>query len=246
MQQYTTGELARLCGVSVRCVQYYDKRGILCPSALSEGGRRLYSEDDLAKMRIICFLRDTGISIGGIEALLAEEDPRGAIAALLDAREADILGEMEKGREMLDTVHGIRRKLNDIPHFTVDSLGDIAYTLKGKRHLRCLHMTLLAFGIPLDLLQLGAILLWIFAGIWWPFALWGVLLIPAAIFLTLYYFRRVAYICPVCHKIFKPTLRQAFFARHTPTLRKLTCPHCEHNGFCIEVYRKENEDGTAR
>ena len=47
MSKYTTGELAKLCGVTVRTVQYYDSRGILIPSELSEGGRRLYSEDDL-------------------------------------------------------------------------------------------------------------------------------------------------------------------------------------------------------
>ena len=40
MSQYTTGELAKLCGVTVRTVQYYDTRGILIPAALSEGGRR--------------------------------------------------------------------------------------------------------------------------------------------------------------------------------------------------------------
>lgn len=55
--KYTTGEMAKLCGVSVRTVQYYDKRGILMPDELSEGGRRIYSEDDLHKLRIICFLR---------------------------------------------------------------------------------------------------------------------------------------------------------------------------------------------
>ena len=41
MSKYTTGEIAKLCGVSVRTVQYYDSRNILVPSALSEGGRRL-------------------------------------------------------------------------------------------------------------------------------------------------------------------------------------------------------------
>ena len=45
MSKYTTGEIAKLCGVSVRTVQYYDTRGILAPSELTEGGRRLYSED---------------------------------------------------------------------------------------------------------------------------------------------------------------------------------------------------------
>ena len=29
MQKYTTGEVAKLCGVSVRTVQYYDNRGIV-------------------------------------------------------------------------------------------------------------------------------------------------------------------------------------------------------------------------
>ena len=40
MSKYTTGELARLCGVTVRTVQYYDTRGILIPSALTEGSIR--------------------------------------------------------------------------------------------------------------------------------------------------------------------------------------------------------------
>ena len=53
MSKYTTGELAKLCGVTVRTVQYYDTRGILSPSALSEGGRRLYTDDDVQRLRII-------------------------------------------------------------------------------------------------------------------------------------------------------------------------------------------------
>ena len=51
MPKYTTGEVAKFCGVSVRTVQYYDTRNILVPTELSEGGRRLYSEDDLKKMK---------------------------------------------------------------------------------------------------------------------------------------------------------------------------------------------------
>lgn len=242
MQQYTTGELARLCGVSVRCVQYYDTRGILCPSALSEGGRRLYSEEDLARMRIICFLRDTGISLNGIEALLSEEDPQSAIAALLDKRESEILAEQEKNQRMLSTVQGIRKGMRDVAPFTVDSIGDIAYTLREKKPLRRLHVFLIALGLPISLLQWGAVLLWIFMGIWWPFALWGALLIPSAIALSLYYFGRVSYICPACHKVFRPRIGEALFAKHTPTLRKLTCPHCARHGFCVEIYRKEKSD----
>ena len=57
MSQYTTGQIAKLCGVTVRTVQYYDDRGLLIPSELTEGGRRLYSEEDLKRLQVICFLR---------------------------------------------------------------------------------------------------------------------------------------------------------------------------------------------
>lgn len=61
MSKYTTGELAKLCNVTVRTVQYYDKRGILIPTELSEGGRRLYSESDLQRLKVICFLREVDV-----------------------------------------------------------------------------------------------------------------------------------------------------------------------------------------
>lgn len=54
-RSYTTGDLAKLAGVSVRTVQYYDKRGILSPSDLTEGGRRIYVDSDLEQLRMIFF-----------------------------------------------------------------------------------------------------------------------------------------------------------------------------------------------
>ena len=44
MSNYTTGEIAQKCSVSVRTVQYYDKQGILSPSQMTDANRRLYTE----------------------------------------------------------------------------------------------------------------------------------------------------------------------------------------------------------
>ena len=101
MSKYTTGEIAKLCGVTVRTVQYYDKRGILVPSELSEGGRRLYSEDDVKRMKVICFLRDLGLSIDSIRQLLAEEDPGSVIRLLLDQQETELKEEITEREERL-------------------------------------------------------------------------------------------------------------------------------------------------
>ena len=90
MSKYTTGELAKLCQVTVRTVQYYDTRGILVPSELSEGGRRLYSEDDVKRLKVICFLRELGLSIDSIRQLLSEEDPGSVISLLLDQQEGQL------------------------------------------------------------------------------------------------------------------------------------------------------------
>ena len=86
MAKYTTGEAAKLCGVTVRTVQYYDARDILKPSELSEGGRRLYSEADIRRLRIICFLREAGLSINSISDLLSENDPATSCTAMSPSR----------------------------------------------------------------------------------------------------------------------------------------------------------------
>ena len=36
MSLYTTGEVAKLCDITVRTVQYYDKENIVHPSEISE------------------------------------------------------------------------------------------------------------------------------------------------------------------------------------------------------------------
>lgn len=239
MSKYTTGEIAKLCGVSVRTVQYYDTRGILTPSELSEGGRRLYSENELKRMKIICFLRDAGISINSIGELLSEEDPGNVISVLLEQQEQTLSAEIRERQTKLDMLGGIRRELKNVPNFSVESIGDIAYAMENKKKMKRLHAFLLLTGIPIGILQWGSVILWISTGIWQPFVLYALLIVPYAVWVSGYYFKRVAYICPQCHEIFKPGFRQAFFAKHTPRLRKLTCPCCGHKGFCVEIYRKD-------
>lgn len=236
MSKYTTGEMAKLAGVSVRTVQYYDNRGILSPSELSEGGRRLYTEEDLRRLKVICFLRGVDLPINAIAQLLAEENPENVISILLQQQEEALREELREREEKLQILESLKQELKSVEHFSVESIGDIAYRMEHKKKLRRVHAVMLAVGIPLELIEIATLLLWIFRGIWWPFALGLAIEIVGAVFITRYYFSRVAYICPECHEVFRPKFREAFWANHTPRTRRLSCPHCGHKGFCVETW----------
>ncbi|MBO5006478.1 MAG: MerR family transcriptional regulator [Clostridia bacterium] len=245
MSKYTTGEVAKLCGVSVRTVQYYDDRGILIPTELSEGGRRLYSEEDLKRMRIICFLREAGLPINSISALFAEEKPENIISILLDEQEESLRKEILERQARLVLLDGIKQELKEMEHFSVESIGDIAHIMKQKNKLTKMRWTMLLTGIPVTALQWTSIILWITNGLWWLFVVWACIAVPWGIAVSVYYFEHVAYICPECHEIFKPKIKEAFWAYHTPKMRRLTCPKCGRKGLCVEVYAGKEDKNNG-
>lgn len=242
MSEYTTGEIAKLCGVTVRTVQYYDTRGLLVPSKLSEGGRRLYSEEDLKMMQIICFLRELGLPIDSIYQLLSEPDSSSVILLLLDQQEKELRDKISKDQTKLNKLEELKRGLKDVENISVESIGDIAYIMENKKKLKKVRVVMLGVGLPINIIEIAAIVLWIVKGIWLPFVLWLVMDIVFGVLISRYYYRQVAYICPQCHAVFRPAFKDMFWAKHTPNTRKLTCTSCGHHGFCVEIYGGDMSD----
>ena len=239
MSKYSTGELAKLCGVTVRTVQYYDSRGILIPSALSEGGRRLYSEEDLKRLKIICFLRELDLPIDAISQILKEEHPEKLILLLIEQQEKALLDEIAAKEETLEKLRGLKSGLKSKAGFSFESIGDIAVFMEGRKKLKRMRWTMILSGIPLSALQWFSVIYWITKGVWGPFVLWAAAAAVWGTVVSRYYFHHVKYICPECHKVFRPTLKEAFWANHTPTARKLRCSACGHKGFCVEIWGGE-------
>ncbi|MBR3391198.1 MAG: MerR family transcriptional regulator [Firmicutes bacterium] len=236
MSKYTTGEMAKLCGVTVRTVQYYDTRGILIPSELSEGGRRLYSEDDLKCLKVICFLREMDIPINAISQILQEEHPEKVIELLIEQQESVLSEEISEKKEKLEKLRELKNGLKNKAAYSLESIGDIAVIMEGKKKLKKMRWMMILTGTPITALQWFSIIFWIVTGIWWPFVVWVLAAVPWGIIVSRYYFNHVKYICPECHEVFKPALKEALWANHTPTTRKLTCTRCGHKGFCVEIW----------
>ena len=98
MSQFSTGELAKAAEVSVRTIQYYDQRGILTPSEVTEGGRRIYHDSDLERLQVICFLRDLDFSINQIKKLLQEENREQVLELLV----TDQIESLEKSSKEIE------------------------------------------------------------------------------------------------------------------------------------------------
>ncbi len=236
MSQYSSGEIAKLCGVSVRTVQYYDSRNILVPSALSEGGRRLYSEDDLKKMRIICYLREMGFSLDNIGELFSQEHPENVISLLIAQQEQELRKQMQESQEKLSKLAGLKRGVREAENFSIETLGDIAQKMKNQKKRRRTLLLMLAVGAVMDLIQIAAIVYGVKTGNWWPLVIGLPFVLGLGIYISWYYYTHSDYICPQCHKQFHPKFRAAFFASHTTNTRNLTCPHCGNKSFCVETY----------
>jgi DNA-binding transcriptional MerR regulator len=78
---------ASLVGNAPQNLRLYEARGLVSP-ARSEGGTRLYSEDDLARLRAIGDLLDNGLNLAGIQMVLGLQEENERLQGELDAQVA--------------------------------------------------------------------------------------------------------------------------------------------------------------
>lgn len=76
------GAAAEAAGLSTRTLRYWEQRGLLSPSAHSEGGERRYSSTDVERLRHIRELADLlGADLEEIRIVLAAEDRLASLRA---------------------------------------------------------------------------------------------------------------------------------------------------------------------
>ena len=109
---YCISELARAFGLSRSTLLYYDRVGLLSPSARTHANYRRYSEQDRERLEAICRHRQAGLSLEDIRTLLAAK-PDG-ITEILRAR-LDSLG------DEIRALHAKQRLVADM--LQVEALG---------------------------------------------------------------------------------------------------------------------------
>lgn len=69
-QAWKVGALARVTGLTVRALHYYDEIGLLRPSRRTPAGHRLYDADDVARLYRVSLLRRLGFPLEQIASVL--------------------------------------------------------------------------------------------------------------------------------------------------------------------------------
>jgi DNA-binding transcriptional MerR regulator len=128
-KRYRIGDFARLGGVSIKALRFYDEIGLLRPAALDARTRyRYYDASQLQELSAIRALADLGASLGDIRVVLTRADAGHARRRLLSKLRADALR----------TLSAAHRSLRWIDLELEESGGDIAPTvvLKDRAEIR--------------------------------------------------------------------------------------------------------------
>lgn len=250
MSNYTTGEMAKLCNVSVRTVQFYDQKGVLHPTSESEGGRRIYNEDDLTKLRIICTLKSIGLSLDSIKSVMESELSDKILTLLLDEQTKSLSKEISERQKQLEMISVIKKGIADEASVPANTILDVEHIMikekqsekKNKSgNKKKLTMIYVAVGIASTLGLLFMVWL-IVSRIWWGLVVYISVTI-LSLLLSAFIQKNYEYICPKCNATFKPPLQRAFFSVGNNKVRWMTCPDCGNEDWCV-LHKQTHIEGA--
>ena len=112
----TVHEVSALTGVSIRALQYYDRIGLLRPSARTDAGYRLYAGADLARLQQILLFRELEFPLRQIREILDSPgfDRDRALEQQIDLLEL----KKEHLQALIDHARSIREKGDQSMDFT--------------------------------------------------------------------------------------------------------------------------------
>ncbi|RED64698.1 MerR family transcriptional regulator [Cohnella lupini] len=70
---WKVGELAKLTGLTIRTLRYYDQIRLFSPSGFSDSGHRLYNEADISRLHQILALKELNLTLEEIASVLLGE-----------------------------------------------------------------------------------------------------------------------------------------------------------------------------
>jgi len=101
---YVISVAAELAGVHPQTLRIYERKGLLAPARTSGRSRR-YSDRDIALLRRIQELTNDGVSLAGVQRILALEDDLGAARERIAHLEARLVALQHEAEQRVEAAH---------------------------------------------------------------------------------------------------------------------------------------------
>jgi MerR family transcriptional regulator/heat shock protein HspR len=115
---YVISVAAELSGLHPQTLRAYERMGLITPGRTAGGGRR-YSHRDIERLRSIAELTSAGVGVEGVRRLLDLENQ----VTALQARNAELVAELEATREALGQALATRRVRDRLPALRPPDVG---------------------------------------------------------------------------------------------------------------------------
>jgi DNA-binding transcriptional MerR regulator len=128
--EFTTGDLARATGNTVRTIRFYEEEGLLKPAEVSGGGHRRFGEDDLDRLRLITDLRELGLSLVEIRSILDLRTGCHTAAEFALRFQEVLTAHLDQAQRRLERLRRVKKEL-------IDALSTIQERLASTAEERC-------------------------------------------------------------------------------------------------------------
>jgi DNA-binding transcriptional MerR regulator len=100
MTTYAPAEASEHTGLSLDTLRYYERLGLFGPVRRTSAGRRVYSDNDVAWVRLLVCLRNAGLGISDLQRLMGRLRDRSSgptgVVELLEEHRSRLHGEIAK------------------------------------------------------------------------------------------------------------------------------------------------------
>lgn len=120
-QILTVGKVARLAGVGVETIRFYERENLLPkPARAPSSGYRLYSQDTVQRLAFISRAKELGFTLRETRELLGLRSARSATCESMRARAQDKLDDVRRKIETLQRIEAVLEELADTCPSTAD------------------------------------------------------------------------------------------------------------------------------
>lgn len=132
-RHWKVGDLAKLAGLTVRTLRFYDQIGLFSPSAQTESGHRLYNESDLSRLQQIVSLKELGLSLEEIKSVL--NDGQISPLEIINLQMARIKEQMKLQQMLLEQLQHVSKSIQGNAPLAVEDFTELLQVMKkAMRH----------------------------------------------------------------------------------------------------------------